>query len=133
MSGIVIDSSYALACVMPDEARPPSAAAVFEQALLAPFIWPLEIASAVRNGIRRGRLDPQRAAALARHTADLDARIVAPWHDDAARYLELSLLYQLTPYDAIYLDLCMARRCELATCDEALAAVAQRLGLVTHT
>jgi predicted nucleic acid-binding protein len=133
MSSVVIDSSYALACVMPDESRPGSAPEVFGRMLLAPFIWPLEIASAVRNGVRRGRLDAQRASALARYMAGLDAQIVAPWHDEAARYLELSLLYQLTPYDAIYLDLCMTRRCELATCDDALAAAASRLGLVTHT
>ena len=53
---IVIDSSYTLALVMPDESRPASVDAVLAERLLAPTIWPLELAHALRNGLRSGRL-----------------------------------------------------------------------------
>jgi len=130
---VVIDSSYALACVMPDESGPATMEAVLGEVLLAPFIWPIEIASALRNGVRRRRFDTMQAVGIATHVADLDARIAAPWHNEPARYLELSLAYELTPYDAIYLDLCLTQRAALATCDAALAAAASRLGVRTHT
>ena len=53
---IVLDSSYALALVMPDETRPASMAQVLPQRLTAPFIWPVELANAMRNAVRRARL-----------------------------------------------------------------------------
>ena len=129
---VVIDSSYALACMMPDEKRPQTMEQVLGSVLLAPFIWPIEIASAMRNGVRRRRLARSQALDLTALVAGLGAKIVAPWHDTAARYLELSLSHDLTPYDAIYIDLCLGERCTLATCDGELAKAAARVGIRIH-
>lgn len=131
-ASIVIDSSYALACVMPDEARPRGMDEVLAQPLLAPFIWPIELVSAARNGVARRRFDAQQARLLCANVVGLDVEIAGPWHNDPARYLDLALTHELTPYDAIYLDLALSRRHALATCDEALAAVARRLGVPVH-
>ena len=54
---------------------------------------------------------------------------MAPWHDEPERYLALALAHDLTPYDAIYIDLCLAERAALATCDAALALAAARVGI----
>ncbi len=133
MTAIVIDSSYALACMLPDERRPDTMNAVLSATLLAPFIWPIEIASAMRNGVRRGRFTQAQAGALASHVAGLDARIVPPWHHDASRYLELAIVHSVTPYDAIYIDLCLSEHSALATHDSDLSLAAARVGIRIHS
>lgn len=129
MNPVVIDSSYALACVMPDESRPRSIKQVFEAALIAPLIWPLEVASAMRSGVRRGRLTPLKAKSLCSHIVGLDVALVPPTANDPLRYFELSTMHGLTPYGAVYLDLALSRRCALATQDAGLAAAADQAGI----
>ncbi len=133
MTAIVIDSSYALACMLPDQRRPDTMNAVLAETLLAPFIWPIEIASAMRNGVRRKRFTETHAGAIAAHVAGLDARIVLPWHNDASRYLELALVHSVTPYDAIYIDLCLSEHSPLATQDSELSLAAARVGIRVHS
>ena len=53
---IVIDCSYTMALVMPDEQQPASLTRTLESRLVAPGLWPLEVANALRNVVRRGRL-----------------------------------------------------------------------------
>ncbi|MDQ6681585.1 MAG: type II toxin-antitoxin system VapC family toxin, partial [Pseudomonadota bacterium] len=84
---IVVDSSYALACVLPDEPRPKSMKAVLGDVLAVPFIWPIEVANAMRSAVRRKRFDAERALSFAQHAAGLGVRVVSPWDDDASRYL----------------------------------------------
>jgi predicted nucleic acid-binding protein len=100
--------------------------------LIAPFIWPLEIANVLRSALRQGRMGLDQAANVARHAVNLDLRITPPWHDEPLRYLDLRLTHELTPYDAIYLELALAQHAALATRDWALAAAAQRLGVTVH-
>ena len=129
---IVIDSSYALACVMPDEMRPAGMGDVLAEALLAPFLWPLELASAARNAVRRRRLDAAQARSVCARLLDLDVEMVRPWHDEPLRYFDLAAAHDLTPYDGVYLDLALTRRCAIATRDDALIAAAPHLGLHVH-
>ncbi len=56
---IVIDCSYALAMVMPDEQRPPGIGQVAQTRMLVPSIWPYEVANAFRSAVRRGRIGAQ--------------------------------------------------------------------------
>jgi predicted nucleic acid-binding protein len=126
---IVIDCSYTLAMVMPDETRPRSVNAVVEARLLAPGIWPVEIANALRNGLRRGRLTEAEVQAVCSRVerfgvetssaSDLGVR---------QRYLAAHAL-DLTAYDATYLDLAMQRRCALATLDQQMTQAARRAGV----
>ena len=87
---IVMDSSYALALVMPDEARPASVARVMQDRLLAPFIWPVEIANAMRNAVRRQRLLEDEVNGLCDGVGEFEVDVVAPWHDSAQRYFEVA-------------------------------------------
>ncbi len=133
MTAIVIDSSFALACLMPNERRPDSMDAVLDAVLVAPFIWPIEIASAMRNGVRRRRFDEAQAGRLASLVTGLGPRVTEPWHNDPSRYLELALVHGLSPYDAIYIDLCLSTRNALATCDRDLSEAAARVGIPVHS
>ena len=129
---IVLDSSYALALVMPDESRPASVGKVIQDRLAAPFIWPVEIASAMRNAVRRSRVLSHEVTALCADVDRFEVEVVAPWHDHAQRYFEVAQSHDLTPYDAMYLDLALQRHCALATRDEALAQAARRVGIRVH-
>jgi len=129
---IVIDSSYALALVMPDERRPASMAATVKGRLVAPSVWPLEVANALRNGVRRGRLRDNQVPALCADLGEFAIEIVAPTHVLALRHFEAAAAHDLTPYDASYLELALLRRCALATLDQDLARAAERAGLAVH-
>jgi len=128
---VVLDCSYALACVLPDEPKPASMAAVLGEVLYVPFIWPIEIANAIRSAVRSKRLDASGASSFIGQVASLGAQVVSPWHDDAARYLDWAMQHDLSACDAIYLDLCLGERKRLATCDRRLARAAERVGIRT--
>lgn len=129
---IVLDSSYALALVMPDESCPGSVARVMREPLLAPFVWPVEVANAMRSAVRRARLREHEVTGLCADLDHFDIEIVAPWQRAAQRWFEVAQAHDLTAYDAVYLDLALTRRCALATRDEQLAVAAQRVGLTVH-
>ena len=129
---IVVDSSYALALVMPDETRPATMVQVLSQPLLAPFLWPVELANAMRNAVRRTRLREHEVTGLCAGLEVLDVEIVDPWQRSAQRYFDVAQAHDLTPYDALYLNLALTRRCALATCDQRLAAAAQCVGIAVY-
>ncbi len=130
---IVVDSSYALALAMPDEQQPASFPAVVEDDLAAPFIWPLEIASALRSNLRRKRLAPDGVEALLQQIAALRVDVVGPVHNHPQRYFDAAQEHDLTPYDATYIAMALRFSAALATCDRALATVAARLGIPVHS
>lgn len=126
---IVLDSSYTLALVMPDEHHPQSTPAVTSARLTAPFVWPLEIANALRSNRRRGRLDDRRVDVLIDRIGALGVDVAAPPHALPRRHLEAALAHDLTPYDACYLTLALQLSASLATLDSGLAAAAARAGI----
>lgn len=130
---IVIDSSYTLALVMPDEARPTSMPEVLRQSLASPMIWPLEIANAMRNSMRRGRLQGAQVDDLCERITQLEIEVVSPAHDLPKKHFDAAQAHQLTPYDAMYLELALQWRGALATCDAGLAAAAQRAGVTVFS
>jgi predicted nucleic acid-binding protein len=128
---IVLDSSYAMALVMPDEEQPASMATVLADDLTAPFIWPLEIASAMRMNLKRGRLTTDGADALFKRIASLRVDVIGPAHTLPQRHFDAAQEHELTPYDASYITMAQQFSAALATRDRALAAAAARLGIST--
>lgn len=126
---IVLDASYTLALVMPDETRPSTMAQVLKQRLATPVIWPLELANALRTSVRRGRLDPSQVSSLCGRIDALGVELVATVSDKPLRHYEAALHHDLTPYDTLYLDLALQWRSGLATRDEPLALAAQAAGV----
>ncbi len=129
---IVIDSSYALSLVMPDERRPSSMQQVLRDQLATPVIWPLEIANAMRSSLRRGRLVHRQVVGLFTELTELAVDVVAPGHSLPQRHFEAAQTHDLTPYDTMYLELALQWRCPLATCDAGLASAARRAGVEVH-
>jgi predicted nucleic acid-binding protein len=126
---IVIDCSYAMALVMPDERRPASWTRVADAQLVAPMIWPLEVANALRNSLKRKRV---RSDQIPGFCADLDGFGIEVAGLGTPRVTEAyaaSARHDLSAYDAAYLELALQRRFALATLDAQLATSAQSLGL----
>ena len=126
---VVLDSSYAMALALPDEQPPATRAKVLAQALIAPHLFPVEVANASLNSVRRRRYLAEDAERVCRSIEDLNVDVAAPSGAGPAYYARLALAHGLSAYDAMYLDLALARRCGLATSDLKLAAAARKAGL----
>lgn len=129
---LVLDSSATLAWIY-DEETTAAIREVFdrvaEHGAMVPSLWRLEVANSLTVAARRGRVDAAfRHAALA-DLALLD--IATDPHTDSAAWAEtlhLADCYQLTVYDAAYLELAQRRALPLATLDRDLQAAAQAAG-----
>lgn len=128
---IVVDCSYTMAMVMPDERRPRSLALAEESRLFAPPIWSYEVANAFSMAVRRGRIEPDRAATLARRIEDYGVNLDSADATVHQRYLA-ARAHDLSAYDAAYVELALHRRYGLATLDARMGELARRLGVVVH-
>ena len=92
-----------------------------------PSIWRLEVANALRTGIRLGRLTYLARGALMQGLLEMgivvdrttDARV---WPD----IIDLSDRHGLTTYDAAYLELALRQKLPLASLDKNLCRAARR-------
>lgn len=131
---LVIDASIAAAWLFPDEETAQSnrvlelATSVMD--VVAPTIWAYEIRNTLLIGRRRGRLSADDVRQRLKLLDDLDIDQVA--QDSMDRVYALAEKYQLTIYDAAYLELALDREAPLATLDSALrrAAVAAGVSLL---
>lgn len=132
----VLDSSVALAWILPDE----HSETVDEIAdrleadfAVVPAIWPLEILNALLVASRRARIS---ADDLKRSLSDLSALPIEIEQADVAEMLEavsdLAQRHTITSYDAAYLELAKRRGLALATLDRKLKEVslAERLSVI---
>lgn len=129
MTTIVLDTSYALAMMLPDESRPTQMEQLLAARLIVPAIWPLEVANAFRNGLRRRRHDASLWRQVCTELELLEIEVIGSAHNSVRQHVEAALKHGLTPYDASYLELALQRRCPLATLDDALASAARHAGL----
>jgi predicted nucleic acid-binding protein len=119
-----------------EDERTPAADAVLDQVAdqgaLVPAVWKLEVANGFQAAIRRKRVDVLfRDSAISQLAmmpiaADPDTDTFA-W----TTTLHLADRYQLTPYDAAYLELAQRRKVPLATRDREMRTAAHAVGLVT--
>jgi predicted nucleic acid-binding protein len=126
---IVVDCSYTLAMVMPDERRPATMPQVAAVRMLVPPIWPYEVANAFRNAIRRRRVGESEITGVCARIEGLRIEAVAAQDGGVRQHYAAAAAHGLTAYDAAYVELALQRRCPLATLDASLADVARRAGL----
>lgn len=129
----VLDSSAALAWVLPIESSPQTDALldrIADSGAAVPGLWPLETANTLLVAERRGRitLTERREALLM--LADLPIQIDPhtaghAWTDT----INLAAARTLTVYDASYLELAMRAGLPLASLDWALCQAAQACGV----
>jgi len=129
----VIDASLTLSWYFEDE-RTPAADAVLDQVssegAVVPSLWRLETANGLQVAIRRQRIDTAFRDRALTHLARLPITIDA--ETDARAWtatLQLADRFQLTIYDAAYLELAQRHTLPLATRDKALREAAAALGL----
>jgi predicted nucleic acid-binding protein len=95
-------------------------------------LWRLEIANSLTVAVRRGRIDANFRRAALSDLALLD--ITTDAETDAHAWgetLNLADCFQLTVYEAAYLELAKRRTLPLATLDSELTTAAKALGLRT--
>jgi predicted nucleic acid-binding protein len=130
---LVLDSSATLAWIYSDETTDPIRRlfhVVGEEGAVVPALWRLEIANSLTVAVRRGRIEADFRRAALTDLALLDIAIddqtdVHAWGET----LRVADFFQLTLYDAAYLELAQRRNLPLATLDGQLRAAAKSLGL----
>lgn len=132
---LVIDSSITVAWYFPDESNEATdgvMSTVANSGAVVPAHWRAEIANAFLMAVRRKRID---AAYRSQCLVELTQFKIAPDLDSGAQMwsatVQLAELYNLTAYDAAYLELAQRRRLPLATLDAALARAAKAAGVET--
>jgi predicted nucleic acid-binding protein len=95
-----------------------------------PAHWSLEVAHVLARGERRGSITADMAELF---LTTLGAINIYTDHDTSVlaltSILDLSRLYNLSSYDAAYLELAMRLECPLATLDKDLRRAAERAGV----
>ena len=130
---LVLDSSATLAWIYSDETTDSIRRlfdAVADDGEVVPALWRLEIATSLTVAVRRGRIDANFRRAALSDLALLD--ITTDDHTDVHAWgetLSVADRFQLTVYDAAYLELAQRRNLPLATLDRELRVAAKSLGL----
>jgi predicted nucleic acid-binding protein len=120
----VLDSSVALAWVLPDETNPTLddlCDRLTDDIALVPPVWPLEIGNVLLIAVKRDRLTAKDVSRLVTELRGLPFEIDAASTERAMEEtLALAKKYDLTTYDASYLELAQRRNLPLATLDTKL-------------
>ncbi len=133
MKGTVIDASVALAWCFPDEASDYADSvllALEKQTVIVPAIWAVEITNALLVGERRKRI---RQPEVRRFVDLMNGLSVVedgqPFADTVSNVLPLAREYNLSAYDAAYLDVAVRHEIPLATLDGALQKACTLAGI----
>lgn len=130
---LVLDASLTLSWFFKDERTPGTDAVlteVTEKGAVVPALWRLEVANALQMALRRKRID----AAFRDSALTQLSRLSISTDPDTDAYawttvLQLADRFELTLYDAAYLELAQRRRMPLATLDQELRAASETLGI----
>jgi predicted nucleic acid-binding protein len=136
VSTFVLDASVSLAWFVdhpvPLYAMQVRDAIVSGKRALVPSLWALEMANGLLMAERRGKLT---AAEVDHGLRQLEIVLVAGIEIDTVAVPTIreaftnARSFQLTAYDAVYLDLARRQRLPLATLDKSLRAAAARAGV----
>ncbi len=132
-TGIVIDASVALAWCFPDEASDYAdgvLVALEDRTAMVPAIWSAEITNALLVGERRKRIrqpEARRFIELLKGLSILEDG--QPFAETVSNVLPLAREYDLSAYDAAYLDVAVRHGAPLATLDAALQKAGRTAGV----
>ena len=131
---LVLDASVAVAWFFDDEASEVSESVLnllsAGAEVIAPAVWPLEVANALLVAERRKRISLAQMTALMSRIASFPISLETT---DTARafgpIFSLARQQSLTEYDAAYLELALRRALPLATLDAKLRQAARLAGV----
>ncbi len=134
MATFVVDASVTLAWCFEDEATAWTDGLLDRlragDRIAVPAHWPTEVSNGLLTALRRQRIQPDRPELFWEELAILPIEVEPPLSSDQAKtVLRLSLQYELTAYDAAYLELAKRRGFPLATLDSALMSAAAPAGV----
>jgi predicted nucleic acid-binding protein len=101
---------------------------------IVPALWLYEVVNVLELAARRGRFTKEKALAFIESLADLPIEIENPTR--AQVFVAVRALvdqYNLTAYDAAYLELALRHQLPLAALDHALTKAADAAGVPTVT
>jgi predicted nucleic acid-binding protein len=135
--GFVLDCSLTMAWCFDDEATPYTDSIrdkLSEVRAVVPTLWPIEVANATIVGERRKRLDEARSSRFLSLLSSLpiivdEETATRAWADT----MHLARAYNLSVYDATYLELAIRRGLPLACLDGKLKTAAQAVGVPLYT
>jgi len=130
----VVDSSIALAWALPDEASKEAdrflSGISIKSILWVPALWWYEMANALLMAQRRKRLGEAEKIRLIELYGRLPVQTDMALDSDIVwRLHTLAMEYNLSAYDAAYLELAQRRGSGLATVDRLLRTAAQKAGI----
>jgi predicted nucleic acid-binding protein len=130
----VLDCSLALAWALPDESSKRAervlAEVTAETILWVPALWWYEIANALTMAQRRRRLIESAGVRVIELYASLPIQTDTHLNSDVAwRFISLAKEYNLSAYDAAYLELAQRKGVGLATLDQTLTTAARKAGV----
>jgi predicted nucleic acid-binding protein len=133
MNAFILDCSISASWFFSDEADEYSRSileSLSRRKALVPSIWPLEMVNVLLSSERRGRL----STANSRHFLDMILSLPIDRDTYTSPSLEVSLYhlglqYELSSYDAAYLELALRHGLPLATKDKKLLAACEKTGI----
>lgn len=130
----VVDNSVVIGWHLGNQASPYTDAVLNQLAgdvAHVPALWPLEFSNVVRKALAGKKITEERAREIMQIQAGFSL-VVHGDIADPAENMALALRYNLSSYDAAYLDLALRLRLPVAAMDGALrdAAVAAGVGVV---
>ena len=129
-SDVVVDASVALAWCFPDEASEYADAVLMAlegRAVLVPAVWPLEVTNAVMVAERRKRISQPEVRRFVELLQGLNIRQDSlPVSESVSNILPLAREYDLSAYDASYLEVAIRRNTPLATLDKGLVKAGRK-------
>lgn len=129
----VLDNSVLCGWFIDNQATPYTeaiAAMLTHDSALAPALLQLELANVLRTACKRGRLVAQDARTVVDQIESLPIEIDRET-PGAGAILSLALRYDLSSYDAAYLELALRKQLPIATQDAALSEAAWAAGVGT--
>ncbi|WP_342361564.1 type II toxin-antitoxin system VapC family toxin [Terrarubrum flagellatum] len=129
----VIDASVMASIVLPDESsvKADRVASILDaEGAEVPAFFLIEVANTLLLAVRRRRIDEETWRRLLESLTTLKLRVDAETHAHAWTTIsDVACRYQLTAYDAAYLELAQRKALSLATLDSRLAEAARAAGV----
>ena len=129
----VIDNSVVMAWCFEDEISPYADSildSLENTTAIVPSIWPLEVGNVLLVAERKKRLSAAASNKFISLLSELPIIVDQEPPDRMIREIfSLARKYQLSTYDASYLDLAIKRELPIATLDDRLIAVAKKINV----
>ena len=129
----VLDCSVTMAWLFTDETTPNTLKLrnhLIKGSAIVPELWPLEVANVLWVSEKKKRINHFQSSLFKKLLSQLPIVIDDKTKDYALnRILELAREFNITPYDASYLELSLRFSCPLATLDKSLLQAAKNAGI----